>query len=63
MIGDARLRALYRLADRVDGAAFARVQTAIRERRQELEREGDRIWEPPADPDYAPAEEHAAAAS
>jgi hypothetical protein len=48
MIGDARLRALYRLAERVDGPALDRVREAIRRRRAQLEESA--MATPPAIP-------------
>ena len=53
VIGDRRLRTLIRLAEEVEGAAYLRVSEAIRERRQELEREDDDLWEGPLPPSEA----------
>ena len=48
MIGDARLRVLYRLAERVDGPALDLVRDAIGRRRTQLEEEA--MATPPAIP-------------
>ncbi len=50
MMGDRRLRTLFRLAEQVEGAAYMRVREAIRKRQQELELEDDDVWTGPLPP-------------